>query len=91
MIVLEPPNTLPEIGEIYAFLSMDAAGNEGLCAYQARSDLWLPMVFADKKKIEILSPMAQEIANNSKHDVVLVKFNNREELKRFTKGKSDGT
>lgn len=85
-IVIGEPNTLPHIDGIFAFLSKDDKGNEGLCAFQYKPGHWLPLVAADEKRLASLMPVAQEIARHSEHDVVLVKFSTREEVKVFTKG-----
>lgn len=82
-IVLGEPNTLPLIDGIYAFLSKDNKGNEGLCAFQFKPGNWMPLVAADKERLDALTPVAEEIAKSSGQDVILVKFSNREELKRF--------
>lgn len=93
-IVVGEPNILPHIDGVYAFLSKDKEGNEGLCGFQYKTGHWMPMVAADEKRMKSLIPVAEQIAANSDQDVILVKFSNREELRRFVakkKGKADGT
>jgi len=83
MTIVTGENTIPKIESLYAFFSVDENGNEGLCAFEYKPGHWLPLIAADEKRVTSLVPIAQEIAINSKKEVVLVKLFNREKIHRF--------
>ena len=82
-VLRQPKNTMPKIKHIWAYLSVDPEdGNEGLCAAMI-DGVFLPLIAADEKRLEILRGMAQEITeqarlNNMK--IKLVQFTERVEL-----------
>ncbi len=58
MIVHSPKNTAP-LAKVYAFLSQDPNGNEGIIAAQTSYGI-IPMVTGSLKLLEIMRPMATE-------------------------------
>jgi hypothetical protein len=71
---------MPHIGHIWAFLSVDDDGNEGLCGIRTNEG-WLPLVCADDARMKSLIPIAHGIARSTGKLIKLVKFHNREDIK----------
>jgi hypothetical protein len=80
-IFIQPKNTLPKITEIFAFVSVDEAdGNEGLVGAPMGPVGCMPLIAADKKRLENLMPIAQAIADATKMNIRLIKLTQREEV-----------
>jgi hypothetical protein len=47
---------------MFAFISEESPGNEGVMAFKAPNGLWWPMVGADMARVEQLRPIADKIA-----------------------------
>lgn len=78
------PNHLLKVDSLYAFISVDDEGNEGLCAhYDPNTQTWLAMVAADERTVASLVPIAEEMAQMSKKKIKLVRFKERQELRAF--------
>lgn len=86
--VLAPPNTLPRIETIWAYLSIDEDGNEGVCAGIFAGQI-VPFVAADRARLTSLTEAAEKIAAHSGMRIVLAEFTGRTDLRTIT-GKSDG-
>ena len=88
-IVIGAPNHLLSIDEIWVFVSKDEHGNEGVCGGPIQPGSgggMMPMICADKKRVESLRSLAQMIVDNTDgHDIVLRKFSVCEDLEVFTK------
>lgn len=70
-----------EIKEVWAYISVNEKGEEGICGFNdPRTQQWLPMLAADEERLKSLKPFAHQISIMTKQKVKLVKFNNREEL-----------
>jgi len=52
------------IRELWVFVSIDADGDEGMCAFMSETG-WMPMIAADMKRVDSLRPIAQAICNES--------------------------
>ena len=74
-----PNNTIERIDEMFAFVSVDAQGNEGVCAFMA-GDIWMPLVGADMNRVAKLRECAKDIAHRSGKTLRLVRFTKREEM-----------
>lgn len=74
--VHDPGNKL-RIDQIWAFVSVDEKGDEGLCAFQSSMG-WTPLIAADEARLESLRPVAQRIADASGKPIRLLKFSTRE-------------
>lgn len=72
-------NDIQSIGDLYAFIATDAAGNEGLPAFIADGVAY-PLVAADFARVHCLRPMAQRIANESGQTLRLFRFHGRDLL-----------
>lgn len=77
----EPPNELLRIDAIYAFVSVDDDGNEGLCGATMPDGMWMPLIGADEKRLIALMPIAEELAHRSRREIKLIKLTTREELR----------
>jgi hypothetical protein len=82
----QPPNTMPEIGAIWAFLSVDNDGNEGVCACRIGGVI-VPLVAADEARLIALREQAEYLAAQSERKIMLVKFSKREVLETLTAAK----
>lgn len=67
---------LSQIDSIYAVLSMGDAG-EGVVAFE-HDGSWIPLIAADKTRLDELMPFAKRLAKNSR--LRLVRFTTREEI-----------
>ncbi len=80
-MIIEPKNELLRIESLWAFVSKDDEGNEGLCGFQTPDGKWIAMVGADEDRVKSLIPYAEHLAKNTKQTISLVKFHTREEIK----------
>jgi hypothetical protein len=79
-VLLVPLNTMPRIERIWAWLSVDAAGNEGVLAGPSPFGGLMPLIAADEARLESLRPMARAIAAGAKMRIVLARFETRADL-----------
>jgi hypothetical protein len=84
-----PPNTTFYIGEIWAYISEDDRGNEGVCGCML-GGTFMAMVAADKARLDQLRPVAQRMARDMrnapgtlKRKIKLVKFTQRIEVEEI--------
>jgi hypothetical protein len=77
-MMIESKKTLLRIDELFAFIASDANG-EGLPAFQ-HGHLMMPLVCADKARVDSLREKAREIAKASGNKITLVRFSLREEI-----------
>jgi hypothetical protein len=83
-VLLVPPNTMPRIDRIWAYLSRDVDGNEGVCAAPiGPAGMCVPMIAADEKRLVSLTPIAELLARSSGLTIVLVEFSERSELREI--------
>jgi len=64
------------IEEIFAFLATEADGEEGVVAWHTSMG-WMPLVAADKARLDLLRRFAQEAANATGRHVTLARFHLR--------------
>ena len=77
------PNYIGRINNIWAFLSTDDDG-EGVCAAPIGNGmLTMPLIAADKARLESLKPIAQKLANLFNKPVRLAKFTTREDVEVY--------
>lgn len=67
------------IDELYAYVSVNDDGDEGLCAFVADDGSWMPMVAADEARVEQMRPIAQGIVRQG-IPVRLLRFSTRSEI-----------
>lgn len=77
-----PNNYLGRIDHIWAFLSLDDGG-EGVCAAPLGGLGVVPMIAADKRRLDSLRPMARAAASAFGKPVRLAKFKDREDVEVF--------
>jgi hypothetical protein len=70
--------TTPDIEQLWAFISDD--DGEGIAAFLSNDGIWMPLIAADKARVDSLRKMAQQLATESGVPVKLVKFSVREDL-----------
>lgn len=71
---------MPKITEIYVFVAeVTGPDDEGVVAMKA-GDVWLPLVGADRARVDSLRPIAQDMAQASGKPIRLLRFTVREEL-----------
>lgn len=70
---------MPLINEMFAFIVTEEEGSEGIPAIQL-DDKWIPLVGADKDRVDSLRIAALRIKNLSGKRIRLVKFTQIEEL-----------
>lgn len=61
------------ITELYAFVSVDEDGGEGICAYSSGL-MMLLMIGADMERVDYLMPIAQDISNLSGKPITVRRF-----------------
>jgi len=73
-----------KVTEMWAFLAVGPKdGDEGIPAFLASDGVMMPLVCADKARIESLRPIAQEIATATKVPIVLARFSVRENVEEI--------
>lgn len=81
-IFQQPKNTMPRIDSLYAYVSVDHEdGNEGLCGAPVGPVGCMPLIAADEKRLEQLTPIAEQMARQFKMKIRLVKFTKREVIR----------
>lgn len=72
-------NTLTRIDAIYAAISVDDDGTEGICGFLSTTG-WLPLITADPKNLHFIREQAEFIAKRDQRLVRIVKLTTREEV-----------
>ena len=81
VLLHKPVNTLARIDALWAFVSVDDDGNEGLCAMPLPGLPGpIPLIAADEARLRSLIPMAERLAAAAKMRIRLIKLTTREEL-----------
>ena len=69
------------VTEVYAWLAIDPRDNcEGIVA-GTMDDTWVPLIGADRERIESYRSIAERAGRLSSQTIKLVRFTQREELK----------
>jgi hypothetical protein len=76
-----PPNYLGRIDRLWAFLSVDDGG-EGVMAAPI-GDMTLPLVAADRARVDSLIPMARKLATFFGKPIRLAKFDRRTDVEIY--------
>lgn len=81
------PGLMPHIPALWAFLAVDADGDEGMAGFFVPATSmapagWMPMVAADEARLEALKERARGMAAGGTR-IRLVKFTAREEVEVF--------
>jgi hypothetical protein len=86
-VVHEAPNYLGRIDAIWAALSIDEGG-EGVCAAPL-GGMTLPLIAADKRRLDQIIPIARRIAELFNKPVRLAKFTRREDVEIYQPRQTD--
>lgn len=54
-------NRFLKITEIFAFVSKDKNGNEGIMGAMMNNGTWMPLIGADQERVDSLIPVADKI------------------------------
>jgi hypothetical protein len=73
------------IDEVHAYIVVGESGDEGIAAFHTGQG-WMPMICADKARIESLRPMAESLARETGHEIKLVRFAVRTDVETITGG-----
>lgn len=68
-----------KITELYAFAAVADDGDEGIASFLA-GDKWMPMVAADKARLEQFTPIAKEMSKATGKTIRVLRFSNRETI-----------
>lgn len=79
--VHDPGNKF-SINEIWAFVSRDDDGNEGVVG-ATMGGVFMPLIAADKDRLDSLRPLAKDMLRLSKKKIFLVKFSQRSEIEEI--------
>lgn len=77
-----PKNEIP-ITEVFAVLSVDPDGTEGVCATGTREYGMMPLIVANKRLLPMLREQAAAMSKASGKTVRIARFSSREELETF--------
>jgi hypothetical protein len=77
-VVTKPPNFLPRIESIWAYLCIDDGG-EGVIGWRG-----IPLIAADKARLDSLRPVAVSSARMFHCPVRLAQFTTREDIETIT-------
>jgi len=82
VLIDNAPGTFLRIDEIWAFVSVDEHGNEGIMAAPLIDGVMsMPLIAADAARLTSLMPVAQQMADMFGREVRLVKFSTRDIIK----------
>lgn len=75
-------NTILRIDEVFAAISVDDDGTEGICAVRIGND-WMPLLAADKSRLPFVEKQAEMIAKAQSRLVKIIRLHSREELRQI--------
>jgi hypothetical protein len=78
------------IEALHAWVTVGEDGDEGIIAFQSSMG-WLPMISADRIRMEQLRPIAEEQAKTLPNPIKLVRFGTREEIEVLDVKRDDQT
>ena len=73
---------MPRIDRMWAFLSVDHDGEEGVCAASING-VMMPLIASDQRRVDQLTPIAEDIARNAGIKIRLVEFSPRTIIKEI--------
>lgn len=87
MAVRDAPGLMPRIESVWAFLSVDVDGNEGVIGGPIGPDRgMIPFIGADEARVKSLLPMVEHIVKLTGRPARLVKFSVREDVREIVVG-----
>lgn len=72
------------ITEIFAFVSVDPDGDEGVCGFHSKDGVFWPMVAADVRRLKDFFPIAEEISKETGVKIEVRHFTKMETLSVIT-------
>lgn len=78
--VHDPKNPEP-INNLYAYLSVDGQGNEGIAGVNG-----IPFIFGYEHRALMVLPMIENVAKQTNKKIILAKFTNKEIIKTISHG-----
>jgi hypothetical protein len=78
-----PPNYLGRIDRIWAFLSLDDGGEGVVAAPIGPGNMTVPLIAADKRRIDSLIPIAKQLTKVFRKPIRLAKFSRREDVEIY--------
>lgn len=81
MIILEPENTY-RITEMWAFISQDDNGNEGILGFDSPLGI-SPMMTTSPKVLESFRPIAVALASETGKKILLIKLTHRTDVEEI--------
>jgi hypothetical protein len=81
-MIIPTENTKP-LTEMYAFVSIDGNGNEGICATSLPGLGWVPMVSGSPGSLAVFTEHAEKLSKESNTTIQMIKFSNPEVVKVF--------
>jgi hypothetical protein len=70
-----------KVEEMFAFVCADDDGNEGLTAFYGPGGMAYPMVGADMERVDSLMGYGQQVADNTRRPVRVIRFGNAEVIR----------
>jgi len=70
------------INEVYVFIAKGKEG-EGVIGIRGDDETWVPLVAADKARIDSLRPLAQKVCKCAGVSYVLARFHQRSDIEHF--------
>jgi hypothetical protein len=75
------------IEQMYAFVVVDDDGTEGVIGVPKPGGEWIPLVGADMRRVEQMTPIAKQLASAIGKSIDVLKFSQRTLLKTIKPGK----
>lgn len=81
--IVHDPENKKAADEIFVFLSEDKQGRQGICGAPINGAKSIPMVCMDEAMLNVLKPVAKELAKLTDKKIKLTKFFVKEELEVY--------
>jgi hypothetical protein len=81
--VVHAPNYLGRIDRIWAFLSLDDGGEGVVAAPIGPERMTVPLIAADKRRLDSLIPIAKQLAKVFNKPIRLAKFSKRDDVEIY--------
>jgi hypothetical protein len=82
-VAISPPNYMGRIDQIWAFLSLDDGGEGVVAGPLLGPGSMVPLIAADKRRLDSLIPKAKEIVRMFGKPIRLAKFTKREDVEIY--------
>lgn len=82
-VVINDSGNYMKLDELWAFMSVDDDGNEGLCAFMGPDNVMIPMIAGDPERVDQLKPLAADMALKAGKKIRLARFSTKEIVEEF--------